>query len=131
MADDALEIDVQVQDDPAETRRIACRRPTHGELDVAVLARIYGVFCAYQSKIRAAEDDPQPGAARQIGNYIAIAGEAADEMRLRVQKALGRICADGDVARLMDADGVLGVQRGIWFAEAILGAIAPPDRLPK
>lgn len=129
--DDDIEFEIKIQDDPPEARKFRCRRPTHGELDVGLLARLYGVFCGYQKKIADLEQDPQPGAAKLVGNYVAIGGEAAEEMRDRIRKALGRICADPSAAELLDADAPGSVQRGIWAAEALFEVLAPPDRLPK
>src|SRR4051812_1048609 len=109
MAETAEPLKIQVGEG-AEARTITCRRPTHGELDLAMLGRLLQVVIGYQRKIAALEESPEDGAALRVANLLAICGGAIDEVRQRVRKALA-VTAPTDALEWLDAGDELARAR--------------------
>lgn len=117
---------------PSEVVTFSCRRPTRAELDLVALARFVGVFTGYQQKILDLEErPPDAGGAKLVGNYTALACEAAEEIRKAVAKALRRIASPAGAEALLEGEDLETYRRALFVAERLFVALAPPDRVPK
>ncbi|HVY62227.1 MAG TPA: hypothetical protein VHF22_11275 [Planctomycetota bacterium] len=108
-----------------------CRRPTHGELDLAMLSRLLQVVVGYQRKIAAVEDEPQTGSAVKVANHLALCAEAIEEIATRVKRGLRAIAPPDAVEWLGTGDELTRARRAVEVAVALIVALAPAGRLPK
>ena len=113
-------------------RTLTCRRPTHGELDVGMLSRILSVIVGYQKRLAVIEADPAPGAIVKVANLVGLVGQAAEEIRARVRRALATCAGPETLAWLDEGDETARAQRTVDVAIALVLALdVPAGRVPK
>lgn len=130
--DDPDTLEIQVGTGPG-ARAFALRRPTAGECDVIMLARLVSVFVSTQSKIRDAEADPTEGVALRVANLTEVAGDALKQVRARVRKTLAACGAPEVVVWFDGLEAVEGWQAVLEITRFLCTALAvkPAARLGK
>lgn len=128
---DTITIQVALGAEGEPARSITLRRPTLGELDVGLLARLVANCGRLSRRLAEIEATPAPGSAVKSANALWLVGETGEEIAKRVKACLDATAPADAIEALNALDPSRQMAALFAIAQHLIAALAPVDKLPK